>query len=202
MCCFSTGKVVSAPSWVEGKLYKLFHSPQIFRSSSSSSILQLKRSSRHHPFTLTPYTSYKKHSISLLLPPSRLQILIKSIKMHFTKAFTFTAIVLAGAAFAAPSPSKPTKPVAPTINDQSQTNTCGSGSTTYCCNGGDGSTKNLGTCQAQGNLPLSKGVSWASIFLVIRTLSYQPAKNVLVLAGACNSDSTIICCQATNVSIR
>lgn len=88
---------------------------------------------------------------------------LQVIKMHFTKAFTFAAIVLAGAAFAAPSPPKPTKPVAPTINQQS--NSCGSG-TTYCCNGGDGSTANLGTCQAQGNLPPSKGVSWASTFWV------------------------------------
>lgn len=27
---FSTVRVVPAPSWVDGKLYKLFHSPQIF----------------------------------------------------------------------------------------------------------------------------------------------------------------------------
>lgn len=83
--------------------------------------------------------------------------------MHFAKAFTFAAIVLAGGAFAAPNPNKPAKPekpVAPVITQQD--NTCGNG-TPYCCNGGDGSTANLGTCQAQGNISLSPGESWASI---------------------------------------
>lgn len=183
--CSPTAKAVPAPSRVEGKLYELFHSPQIFWSSSSISIPQLKRSSRHHPFTLTPFTSHKKHSFSLLLPPSRLQILIKSITMHFTKAFTLAAIVLAGAAFAAPSPPMPAKPVSPTIKQRSP---CSDpGGIQVCCNGG------LLGCLVQGKVPLSEVISWASIFWGTWILNYQPAECILVIGSRCSG--TAYCCS-------
>ncbi|MCJ1349449.1 hypothetical protein MMC31_007689 [Peltigera leucophlebia] len=90
--------------------------------------------------------------------------------MHFTKAFTFAAIVLAGSTFAVPNPTKPAKPVkpvGPTIDQNQQSIDCGNGGTTYCCNGGDGSTANLGTCQEQA------------------------------FGSTCNA-GTVICCQANN----
>ena len=186
VCCFSTvdqGRIGAIAGgrkviWTLPLLSKISYHPAVFP---------------YHPFTLTPDTPHKKHSFSLPLSLSRLQILIKSIKMHFTIAFTLVAIVLAGAASAAPRSPMPVQPVSATSNKRSASTCSANGGVQTCCQNG------LNDCVVQGKLPLSEGISWASIFWGTWILSYQPAECVLVTGSKCSNQAH--CCSIPNGGI-